>query len=55
MHKPWKGIIPAASQEASKRICQPHQILRAAAKAARFYAFVLLLPVNGSMYSLNVI
>ena len=53
MHHAFKAILLAASQDAlnSSPTAEPSQ---AAAKAAfSYYAFVFLLPVNGSMYSLN--
>ena len=42
----------AASEDALNRLATA-SFSQAAAKAAYFYAFSDLLPVNGSMYSLN--
>ena len=49
---PRRAYYWQASQEALKD-SPTALLLQAAAKAACFYAFVFLLPVNGSMYSLS--
>ena len=53
MHWPFKGII-LAEPKGSLKNPPTANITQAAAQAAVFYASGFLLPVNGSMYSLNV-
>ena len=52
MHHAFKANLPAAP-EGALNVPATAAFSRAAAKAALSYAFLFLLPVNGSMYSLN--
>ena len=52
MHHAFKAMMLAASKDALKSP-PTAKLSRAAAKAAFSYALEFLLPVNGSMYSLN--
>ena len=52
MHRAFKANLLAASQDALNDLAIAF-FSRAAAEAAFSYAFVSLLPVNGSMYSLK--
>ena len=54
MHKPYKGIILAMSQDILKD-SPIASSLQAATEVAVFFAYLFSLPVNGSMYSFILI
>ena len=55
MNKPWKGMVRTRPLKGPRKDLPTVLLFRATPKGVLFYAFVSLLPVNGSMYSLRLI